>query len=163
MYGLIEELDVELTELNISIEKLQQHLLEPVKRRKCDFDVELARDVYNLSNNFKTLLLFSGDGDYSALVEDLISKDKKVIVVFAPGHKGEEYFPLVEELQKIGKSSTLFICTVNNIKDSICVQEIITPRIAPRGEWIPTDFSDGRDIGTIADSANKSQEPVDKP
>ena len=91
-YELIEELDAELKKLNLNIDELQQQLYEPVKRRKCDFDVEIARDVFNFSNYFESLILFSGDGDYAALVEDLtINKGKKVIVVFAPGHKGKEY------------------------------------------------------------------------
>ena len=89
-YDLIENLDAELKALNINVDELQTSLLEPVKRRKCDFDVEIARDVCNLSNEFDTLILFSGDGDYAALVDDLISKGKKIILVFAPGHKGKD-------------------------------------------------------------------------
>jgi len=62
-YELIGEQDKKLKRLNdVTIEELQQNLLKPVDRRKCDFDVEIARDVFNLSNNFDTLLLFSGDG-----------------------------------------------------------------------------------------------------
>lgn len=120
-YELIEELDMELKNLNENVKELQKHLLEPVQRRKCDFDVELARDVYNLSNDFKTLILFSGDGDYTALIEDLISKGKKVIVVYAPGHKGEEYDLLSEKLRESGKGYTLFVCTANNLKEDICI------------------------------------------
>lgn len=119
-YELIEGLDKDLKKLNINIEELQQNLLGPIKRRKCDFDVEIARDVCNLVNDFDTLLLFSGDGDYAALVEDLIVKGKKAIVVFAPGHKGKEYELLQENLKKTGKNSAFFVCTVNNIKEGIC-------------------------------------------
>ncbi|PIT93134.1 MAG: hypothetical protein COU06_01455 [Candidatus Harrisonbacteria bacterium CG10_big_fil_rev_8_21_14_0_10_38_8] len=118
-YDLIENLDTELKSLNINVDELQASLLEPTKRRKCDFDVEIARDVFNLSNDFDTLMLFSGDGDYAALVEDLISKDKKVILVFAPGHKGKEYEQLQKELVIKGKKYTLFICTVKHLKDQI--------------------------------------------
>jgi uncharacterized LabA/DUF88 family protein len=121
VYELIEELDAKLKKLNISIDELQVNLLEPVQRRKCDFDVEIARDVCNLADSFDTLILFSGDGDYAALVADLISKGKKIILVFSPGHKGGEYEPLVEDLKGRGKSYTLFVCTVNNIKEEIVV------------------------------------------
>ena len=139
-YELIEELDTELKKLNVNIEELQQNLLEPVKRRKCDFDVEIARDVCNLSNDFSTLVLFSGDGDYAALVEDLIGKRKRVILVFAPGHKGKEYEPLVEKLKKENKSYALFICTVEHLKEDISAIETT----------IPADFSAGRDKDNVS-------------
>lgn len=147
---LIEKLDTELKKLNINIEELQQDLLEPARRRKCDFDVEIARDVCNLSSSFDTLILFSGDGDYAALVEDLISKGKKIILVFAPGHKGKEYEPLQESLKSKGKGYALFICTVEHLKDDISSKNNI-----------PADFSTGRDTNNVADSDTKSQGSVD--
>lgn len=141
VYDLIEELDNELKKLNINIGDLQEHLQEPVMRMKCDFDVEITRDVLNSINSFEQLILFSGDGDYSALVDDLILKDKKAIVVFASGHKGKEY-----------KNQTgLFLCTVENLRDDICKQTNI-----------PTDFSVGRDINTLSDTDGASQSLVDK-
>ena len=119
-YSLTEELDEELKKLNIRIDELKNYLLEPVMRRKCDFDVEIARDVFNFSNDFENLILFSGDGDYVALVEDLIlTKNKKVIVVFASGHKGKEYTQLQEKLIKEKLSFRLFLCSVNNLKNFI--------------------------------------------
>lgn len=147
---LVDKLDVELKRLNINIEDLQKNLLEPVKRRKCDFDVEISRDVCNLSADFQTLVLFSGDGDYSALVEDLILKGKKVIVVFAPGHKGKEYEYLVEEVKRKGLSYQLFMCTVEHLKGDIALETTIPP-----------DFSGGRDTDNIAGLDTKSQESVD--
>jgi uncharacterized LabA/DUF88 family protein len=149
-YELIGEQDKKLKKLNDTIGVLQQNLLEPVERRKCDFDVEIARDALNLSNNFDTLLLFSGDGDYAALVEDLISKGKKIIVVFAPGHKGKEYEPLQVELRKKYLSYALFICNVEHLKDDISVETNI-----------PTDFSAGRDSVILAGTNTESQAPVD--
>ena len=113
-YDLIEGLDAELKKLNINIEDLQKNLTTPIKRRKCDFDVEITKDVLNKINDFDTLLLFSGDGDYAALVEDLIKKDKSVIVVFASGHKGKEY-------DEIGKG--IFLCPVKKFKKDIAKQE----------------------------------------
>lgn len=99
-----------MRKLNIDITELQASLKEPVQRRKCDFDVEISRDVYNNLKNFETILIFSGDGDYASLAEDLILKGKKVIVVFAPGHKGKEY-----EDFKMG----LFLCSAKKLKQFI--------------------------------------------
>ena len=135
-YDLVEELDLELKKLNISIDDLQKHLSEPVLRRKCDFDVEIARDVFNMSKDFDHLLLFSGDGDYSALVDDQIIKGKKVIVVFGQGHKGKEF--------KIQKG--LFLCTAENLRDDI-----------QKEKNIPMDFSTGRDTNRLADVDTESQ------
>jgi uncharacterized LabA/DUF88 family protein len=137
VYELIEESDKELKKLNLNIESLQRHLLEPVRRRKCDFDVEIARDVFNMSKDFDQIILFSGDGDYSALVDDMTIKGKKVIVVFAQGHKGKEY----------KNQRGLFLCTVENLRDDIYLENNI-----------PVDFSTGRDTGNIAGTDAKSQQ-----
>ena len=149
-YELIGQQDQKLKTLNESIDELQKNLQEPVLRMKCDFDVEIARDIFNLSNDFSTLVLFSGDGDYSALVEDLVLKGKKVIVVFAPGHKGKEYESLVEEMKIKGLSYRLFMCTVEHLKGDIALETTIPP-----------DFSGGRDKDNVAGLDTKSQESVD--
>jgi len=111
IFDLIEELDIDLKNLNIKIDGLQENLKLPVWRRKCDFDVEITRDVLNMINDYDTLLLFSGDGDYFALTEDLIKKGKKVILVFAEGHKGKEYDTI--------KNSLFFACPVDKLENSI--------------------------------------------
>jgi uncharacterized LabA/DUF88 family protein len=130
VYELINTLDEELKKLNINITELQGNLSQPVLRRKCDFDVEIARDVFNLTDGFNQLILFSGDGDYAALVKDLISKGKKVIVVFASGHKGKEY----EEIKQ-----GLYLCSVEQLKNYLALENNI-----------PVDFSTGRDVNNIA-------------
>jgi len=109
IYEAIEELDSDLVSLNMGIEDLQESLKIPVRRRKCDFDVEISRDVLNMVDDYDILILFSGDGDYFALAEDLIKKNKKVILVFAEGHKGKEYNTISDSL--------FFACSVNNLKN----------------------------------------------
>ncbi len=121
IYDLIEELDSELKKLNLNISNLQTSLLLPIMRRKCDFDVEIARDVFNMSNDFEHLILFSGDGDYAALVDDLIKKGKNIILVFGKGHKGKEY----------NTQKGLFMCSVEKLKNEICKR--ISPQISPGG------------------------------
>jgi len=119
IYELIEGLDSDLKKLNVDITELQSAIKEPVRRRKCDFDVEISRDIYNSLSKFETLLIFSGDGDYAALVEDLISKGKKIIVVFANGHIGKEYEQLVEKLSKNGLKNRLFLCSAQKLREFI--------------------------------------------
>jgi len=111
IFELIEELDGDLKNLNIDIGNLQDSLKKPAYRRKCDFDVEITRDALNMIDDYDTLLLFSGDGDYFAITEDLIKKSKKVILVFANGHKGKEY-------NKI-ENSLFYACSVDNLENSI--------------------------------------------
>jgi uncharacterized LabA/DUF88 family protein len=108
IYGLIEELDSDLKNLNIKIGGLQENLKIPVRRRKCDFDVEITRDALNALDGYDTLLLFSGDGDYSALANDLIQKGKKMILVFAPNHLGREYYEI--------KNRLFYACSVENLE-----------------------------------------------
>lgn len=79
-------------------------------RRKCDFDVEITRDALNNVNDFETFILISGDGDYAPLIDDMISKGKKTILIFAPGYKGKEYGDF-----KRG----LFLCSVNKIREYV--------------------------------------------
>ncbi|MDD3101780.1 MAG: NYN domain-containing protein [Patescibacteria group bacterium] len=109
IFDLIEELDIDLKNLNIEIGGLQENLKLPVRRRKCDFDVEITRDALNAQDNYDTLLLFSGDGDYSALTADLIAKGKKVILVFASDHLGKEYREI--------KSNLFYACLIDNLRD----------------------------------------------
>ena len=95
IYDYIGLLDSELKKLNISIENLQRNFLKPVLRRKCDFDVEITMDILNNINNFDGLILFSGDGDYKAIVECLLDNKKQVIVVHPFGLRGREYNELL--------------------------------------------------------------------
>jgi uncharacterized LabA/DUF88 family protein len=107
IYGLIEELDGELKKINVDIVDLQTNLGKPVFRRKCDFDCELVIDIFERKESFDGLILFSGDGDYAAIVDKLIKMGKQAIVVFCKGHKGKEY-----EDFKTG----LFLCSVDRLK-----------------------------------------------
>jgi uncharacterized LabA/DUF88 family protein len=109
IFESIEDIDYILDRLNIDIDDLEKNLKEKVSRRKCDFDVEITRDALNLINEYDILILFSGDGDYFSLVEDLIKKGKKVILVFAKGHKGKEY----DEI----KNSLFFACSVDKLRN----------------------------------------------
>jgi uncharacterized LabA/DUF88 family protein len=110
IYDLIDDLDNILKRLNIDIGNLQHQLIKPVRRRKCDFDVEISCDVYNNLNRMKVFMLFSGDGDYAALVKDIIKKGRQAIVIFGPNHKGKEYDDITKGL---------FLCSVNKLKEFI--------------------------------------------
>jgi uncharacterized LabA/DUF88 family protein len=87
--------------------KLRKLPAIPIFRRKCDFDCEIAIDVIENMDKIESLILFSGDGDYAVLVDEMIKRNKQTIVVFARGHKGKEY----EDFKK-----GLYLCSVEHLK-----------------------------------------------
>jgi len=52
-----------------------------IHQPKANFDVEIAIDALRLAHDFDTLILFSGDGDFTPLVNELRNLGKQVIVV----------------------------------------------------------------------------------
>ncbi len=88
------------------IEQILKILDRKILRRKCDFDIEIAMDVYRLINTRETFIFLSGDGDFAPLIRFLASKKKKVIVIFGEGHLGKE-------VAQIGKQ--VFLCSAKNI------------------------------------------------
>lgn len=57
---------------------------------KGNLDVELALDAYRLSDQFDTLVLFSGDSDFAYLLFLLKKKGKHLIVISTRGHVAVE-------------------------------------------------------------------------
>lgn len=72
-----------------------------IKKRKCDFDIEICMSVYEcLENNFNSFVFFSGDGDFEPIYQFLISKQKQVIVIYEQGHLGKEIWNIKKGLFK---------------------------------------------------------------
>lgn len=92
------------------IKELENLLSQPLQRRKCDFDIEIALDVFRNLENFDSFILFSGDGDYKPLVQYCIENKKQAIIVAQPGSLGKEY-----RIIPIG----LYICNVRKLRDFI--------------------------------------------
>jgi len=92
------------------IKELENLLSQPLQRRKCDFDIEIALDVFRNLENFDSFILFSGDGDYKPLVQYCIENKKQTIIVAQPGSLGKEY-----RIIPIG----LYICNVKKLRDFI--------------------------------------------
>lgn len=81
-----------------------------IRRRKCDFDIEIALDVFLNINQIETLVLFSGDGDYEPLVKFCIEKGKRIIIVANPGSLGKEYRAI---------PGGLFVCNIKKIREFV--------------------------------------------
>lgn len=101
----IDELDSELQKLNINIEALQNNLSMPIMRRKCDFDCEIVMDIMNKLNEFNGIILFSGDGDYRAIIDHVLDKGKNAIIIHPYGKRGKE----LNELRYRGGKKPYFL------------------------------------------------------
>lgn len=61
-----------------------------IKRRKCDFDLEIGLDCFESLDKLDSFIFFSGDGDFATLYKRLIKRKKQVIVIYMHGHLGRE-------------------------------------------------------------------------
>jgi uncharacterized LabA/DUF88 family protein len=76
----------------------------PIKKANCD--VDLTIDAINFSQTYDTLLLFSGDGDFSSLVDYLKKKGKKTII-----------FSSIENCAKRLRQAAFAFIEINQLKD----------------------------------------------
>jgi len=81
-----------------------------IYRRKCDFDVEITLDVLRNIEEIDGVILFSGDGDYAALMKEVIKRGKQAIVVALKGAMGKEYTVIPKGL---------YICNIKKLKKFI--------------------------------------------
>lgn len=79
--------------------------------KKGNLDIELALDAFELQNQYRTIVLFSGDSDFSILLKRLQRRSKKVIVFSTRKHVSKEliqtshrYFELKRILKYINKA-----------------------------------------------------------
>jgi uncharacterized LabA/DUF88 family protein len=103
----IEYLNDRFKELNI----LGEYFLED---RKCNFDVEIGRDIYidHEKSTISTFILWGGDSDFFEPLEHLLSNGKKVIL-FATSRR------VSTELNNLCAKG-LLIFDIRKIKDFIC-------------------------------------------
>ena len=96
-------------------------ITKPVKyingRRKCDFDVEITMTALLAQQNYETLILMSGDGDYAALYEYLLKQGKRVFVVYTRKTVGKEVI-LLEQNNQGNKSILVNIKRLSITKNS---------------------------------------------
>lgn len=70
-------------------------------KRKCDFDLEIGLDSFELLDRFRSFIFFSGDGDLATLYERLINKEKQVIVVYVKNRLGREIWQMKKGIFKV--------------------------------------------------------------
>jgi len=72
-----------------------------IKKRKCDFDLEMGLDCFENLDRYQSFVFLSGDGDFATLYQRLIDRKKQVIVVYHPGHLGKEIWEMKKGIFKI--------------------------------------------------------------
>ena len=100
-------------------------------RRKCDFDLEIGLDCFEMLDEYESFIFFTGDGDMATLYRRLARRKKQTIVVFARGSLGKE----VRGIQK-----GVYLCDVRKMKEWIKISpdqsrgaiQKVSPR-EPRG------------------------------
>lgn len=111
---LLKKLKVEAIEfLNNQLKGLNQQGILFVQDLKCNFDVEIGRDMlldYE-KNKIENFILWSGDSDFADPVQ-LLEDDKKVVLFATARRIASE----LNELQEKG----LFIFDIQKIRNFIC-------------------------------------------
>lgn len=122
---LLSKLSIESVEyLNNELIKLNKQGFKFLEDLKCNFDVEIGRDMLldyaDKKKSIETFILWSGDSDFADPIKQLL-KDKKKVYLFATARRVS--FEL-NELQKKG----LFIYDINKLRDFICWKKEINIR-----------------------------------
>ncbi len=77
-------------------EKLNELKEKDILVRKCDFDVEIATELLLHLDEYHTYILFSGDGDYAPIVEEVMKREKRVFIVATEKSLGKEFRAMME-------------------------------------------------------------------
>jgi len=119
---LLKKLKIETIEfLNNQLKKLNQQGILFVQDLKCNFDVEIGRDMlidYE-KNNIENFILWSGDSDFADPINQLLEDGKKVVLFATVRRVASE----LNELQKEG----LFIFDIQKIRNFISWKREILP------------------------------------
>ncbi len=88
-------------------------LVKPILRRKCDFDVEIAKEILLSLDDYQSFVLLSGDGDYAPIFDVLRERRKQAILVFPQGGLGREY------LENEQRKRAIFLCSLERLRPFI--------------------------------------------
>lgn len=137
---VLDAVESDLKQLNIQIDTFKIEIEKPIKKPKCDFDAEIARDLILEIGNYENLILFSGDGDFASTVKYLVEeKNKRVFVMYPSGSFGEPDY----------RENTLIYDNFGERKYQQGFIAVPVYRILNSIKKAPADFSAGPDTGNI--------------
>ena len=107
--------------LNNELRKLNRQGKRYLEDRKCNFDVEIGRDMLidYAEHGIEGFVLWSGDSDFADPLNQLIDDGKKVFVFATARRIAAEFGELVKK--------GLFIYDIQKIRDFICWKREIEP------------------------------------
>lgn len=114
--SLLRELDIKtISYLNEKLRELNKKGTRSLEERKCNFDVEIGRDmmVDHERKAADCFVLWSGDSDFHDPLKEILSNGKKA-VLFATARR------VAAELDGLKQSSGLFIFDIAKLRDFIC-------------------------------------------
>lgn len=112
---LLSKFSLETVEyLNSKLKELNDQGVKYIEDRKCNFDVELGRDILTdcEQNGIENFVLWSGDSDFADPVETLLSINKKAVLFSTVRRVAHEFNALREK--------GLYIFEIQKIRDFIC-------------------------------------------
>ena len=110
VFDSIESIDQEISNADTALQFLWNNIRGTIVRRKCDFDVEISREILLNLDKYRSFILFSGDGDYAAIFDVIRERGKQAILVFPHGRRGKEY----EEVPE--RKRAIFLCSLELIR-----------------------------------------------
>ncbi|MBU4375261.1 NYN domain-containing protein [Patescibacteria group bacterium] len=122
--ALVRKLDIETIEyLNNKFKEMNQKGIYFIQDRKCNFDVEIGRDmeIDQIKNNIGTFVLWSGDSDFAEPIEKLLDNGKQVIL-FATARR------VALELNNL-RAKGLYIFDIQKIRNFVCWRREIQKEI----------------------------------
>ena len=125
---LLKTLTLEAVEyLNNQLRELNRRGRTYLEDRKCNFDVEIGRDmlVDYAENGIETFVLWSGDSDFVDPLRQLIQDGKKVCVFATARRVAAEFGELVKR--------GLLIYDIQKIRNFICWKREIAPEAETKG------------------------------
>ncbi len=112
---LLSKFSLETVEyLNSRLKELNDQGVKYIEDRKCNFDVELGRDILTdcEQNGIENFVLWSGDSDFADPVETLLEINKKAVLFSTVRRVAHEFNTLREK--------GLYIFEIQKIRDFIC-------------------------------------------
>jgi uncharacterized LabA/DUF88 family protein len=119
--SLLRKFDLETIEfLNSKLTELNNKGILKIEDRKCNFDVEIGRDMlldYE-RNKIDTFILWSGDSDFADPVEQLINDGKRVFIFNISGRVASELAKTGAPIFDIRKTKE-FICWPKELSEDV--------------------------------------------
>jgi uncharacterized LabA/DUF88 family protein len=137
------------------VTKATKEFVDQTGRRKVkgNMDIELAVDAMELAEHIDHMVLFSGDGDFSALVEAMQRRGVRVTVVSTIStqppmvadelrRQADVFLDIVELQPKIGRDPAERAAREPRERHPQFLQRSTTPQRAPAGPASDDDFDD---------------------